>query len=139
MPRQRRLMNQINVVPYIDVMLVLLVIFMVTAPMIQTTSVDVPSVGGAPTSTKAEAMIVAMRPDERLEFRPNANTPEQSMSRKALLAEVGKAVKANPERPVVISADKNLRYEAVMDMLNDLRQVGARKISLDAKAGGAGR
>ena len=135
MARQRRLMNQINVVPYIDVMLVLLVIFMVTAPMIQTTSVDVPSVGGAPTATKAEVMIVLMRPGDRLEFRPEATAPEQSMSRKALLAAVGKTVAADPERPVVISADKNLRYEVVMDMLNDLRQAGAKKISLDAKAG----
>jgi biopolymer transport protein TolR len=135
MPRQRRLMNQINVVPYIDVMLVLLVIFMVTAPMIQTTKIDVPSVGGAPSPTKAEAMFVLMRPGDRLEFRPNANSPEQSISRKALLAEVAKNVKTDPERPVVISADKNLRYEAVMDMLNDLREAGARRISLDAKAG----
>jgi len=139
MARQRRLMNQINVVPYIDVMLVLLVIFMVTAPMIQTTSVDVPSVGGAPSATKAEAMIVLMRPGDRLEFRTDAAAPEQSMSRKALLAAVTKAVAANPERPVIISADKNLRYEAVMDMLNDLREAGARKISLDAKAGSGGR
>ncbi|MBL8446561.1 MAG: ExbD/TolR family protein [Zoogloeaceae bacterium] len=135
MPRQRRLMNQINVVPYIDVMLVLLVIFMVTAPMIQTTSVDVPSVGGAPSPTKTETMIVAMRPGNLLEFRPTANTPEQTMNRKALLAEVGKLLKSDPERPVVISADKNLRYEEVMDMLNDLRQAGAKRISLDAKAG----
>ena len=139
MARQRRLMNQINVVPYIDVMLVLLVIFMVTAPMIQTTSVDVPSVGGTPGQTKAQAMIVTMRQDDALEFRPNPNTPQETMSRKALLAEVRKAVEANPEQPVVISANKNLRYEEVMDMLNDLRQVGARKISLDAKVGGGGR
>jgi len=117
---------------------VLLVIFMVTAPMIQTTKIDVPSVGGAPSATKADAMIVLMRPNERLEFRPEATAPEQSMSRKALLAAVAKAAAANPERPVIISADKNLRYEVVMDMLNDLRQAGARKISLDAKAGSGG-
>jgi biopolymer transport protein TolR len=139
MPRQRRLMNQINVVPYIDVMLVLLVIFMVTAPLIQTTSVDVPSVGGAPSPTKAEAMIVLMHPGDRLEFRPDAASTPRDMTRKALLGEIGKAVKASPERPVVISADKNLRYELVMDMLNDLRDAGARKISLDAKAGSGGR
>ena len=132
MPRQRRLMNQINVVPYIDVMLVLLVIFMVTAPMIQTTNVEVPSVGGAPHPGKVDAMIVRMRSDDRLEFQPTPATPEQSMSRKALLAQVGEAVKANPERPVVIAADKSLRYEKVMDMLDDLRKAGARKISLSA-------
>ncbi|MDY0011535.1 MAG: ExbD/TolR family protein [Rhodocyclaceae bacterium] len=136
MPRQRRLMNQINVVPYIDVMLVLLVIFMVTAPMIQTTTVDVPSVGGAPNPTKTEAIIVLMQPGERLEYRPTAAAPQESIDRKQLLAKVTEATRANPDQPVVISADKGLKYEAVMDMLNDLRKAGARKISLDAKADG---
>ena len=137
MPRQRRLMNQINVVPYIDVMLVLLVIFMVTAPMIQTTHVDVPSVGGAPNPGKAEAMIVHMELGDRLTFQSSASAPEAAMSRKALLAKVTEATRDNPDKPVVISANKTLPYEAVMNMLNDLRKAGARKISLSARLEGS--
>ena len=69
--RQRRLMNQINVVPYIDVMLVLLVIFMVTAPMIQTGTVELPSIGKA-SETPAEPLQVVVSPDGTVALRHRA-------------------------------------------------------------------
>jgi biopolymer transport protein TolR len=134
MPRQRRLMNQINVVPYIDVMLVLLVIFMVTAPMIQTGNVNVPSTGaGTPAPGTAEVMTVEMKAGGSIELRANATAQAKSMDRSRLIAATREAVKRNPDQPIVIAADRDLRYEEVMKMLNDLRQAGAKKISLQTQ------
>ena len=75
--RQRRLMNQINVVPYIDVMLVLLVIFMVTAPMIQQGSVDLPSVGKTAKQPDVVVQIVVGK-DDKLELRAHETTAQHT-------------------------------------------------------------
>ena len=136
--RQRRLMNQINVVPYIDVMLVLLVIFMVTAPMIQTGSVDLPTVGGVP-QPPAEAMLVVVKQDGALALKVSAGASEQSMSNSELLRELRRAVERNPLQPVVIAADKRVSYEKVMDTLNGLRQAGIQKVGLQTQAGSSSR
>jgi biopolymer transport protein TolR len=134
MPRQRRLMNQINVVPYIDVMLVLLVIFMVTAPMIQTGNVNVPSAGaGTPSPGTPETMTIAMKSSGSFELQRSANAPAQAMDRARLLAVSREAVKRNAEQPIVIAADRDLRYEEVMRLLHDLRVAGAKKISLQTQ------
>lgn len=136
--RQRRLMNQINVVPYIDVMLVLLVIFMVTAPMIQTGSVDLPTVGGVP-QPPAEAMLVVVKQDGALALKVTGGASEQSMSSSELLRELRRAVERNPLQPVVIAADKRVSYEKVMDTLNGLRQAGIQKVGLQTQAGSSSR
>ncbi|NMG77155.1 protein TolR [Aromatoleum diolicum] len=136
--RQRRLMNQINVVPYIDVMLVLLVIFMVTAPMIQTGSVDLPTVGGVP-QPPAEAMLVVVKQDGSLALKATSGASEQSMSNSELLRELRRAVERNPLQPVVIAADKRVSYEKVMDTLNGLRQAGIQKVGLQTQAGSSSR
>ncbi|WP_079435430.1 protein TolR [Zoogloea sp. LCSB751] len=132
--RQRRLMNQINVVPYIDVMLVLLVIFMVTAPMIQSGSVNLPSVDKVP-APPADAMIVKVKPDGELSLRASSNAPEKSFNRQDLIAEVQSIVSANPGQPVVIAADKSVKYEQVMNTLNDLRNAGVNKVGLQTQVG----
>ncbi|WP_374486516.1 protein TolR [Zoogloea sp.] len=132
--RQRRLMNQINVVPYIDVMLVLLVIFMVTAPMIQSGSVNLPSVDKVP-APPTDAMIVQVKPDGELSLRASSNAPEKSFNRQDLIAEVQSVVSANPGQPVVIAADKSVKYEQVMNTLNDLRNAGVNKVGLQTQVG----
>ncbi|MBS0347658.1 MAG: protein TolR [Proteobacteria bacterium] len=132
--RQRRLMNQINVVPYIDVMLVLLVIFMVTAPMIQSGSVNLPSVDKVP-APPTDAMIVQVKPDGELSLRTSSNAPEKSFNRQDLIAEVQSVVSANPGQPVVIAADKSVKYEQVMNTLNDLRNAGVNKVGLQTQVG----
>lgn len=132
--RQRRLMNQINVVPYIDVMLVLLVIFMVTAPMIQSGSVNLPSVDKVP-APPTDAMIVQVKPDGELSLRASSNAPEKSFNRQDLIAEVQSIVSANPGQPVVIAADKSVKYEQVMNTLNDLRNAGVNKVGLQTQVG----
>jgi len=132
--RQRRLMNQINVVPYIDVMLVLLVIFMVTAPMIQTGNVELPSVADVP-QPPAEAMIVIVKQDGALALKATSGASERTLSNIELLRELRAAVQRNPMQPVVVAADKRVSYEKVMDTLNGLRQAGIQKVGLQTQAG----
>ncbi|MGB6243216.1 MAG: ExbD/TolR family protein [Castellaniella sp.] len=126
--RARRMQNDINVVPYIDVMLVLLVIFMVTAPMITPGQIELPSVGTAsevpvqPLEVQIDAQgALSMRLREGgASFRPvdSAN----------LLAEVRAA--ATPDTPVVISADGKVPYESVMKVMDQLRNGGISKLGL---------
>jgi biopolymer transport protein TolR len=108
--RSRRLKNEINVVPYIDVMLVLLVIFMVTAPMMTTASIDVPSVGKA-AQPPAEALQVIVRADRTLALLAPGRT-ERSLSRSELVQEIASAQRRNPEQAVLIAGDKNVKYQA---------------------------
>ena len=129
----RRLMNQINVVPYIDVMLVLLVIFMVTAPLVNPGQVDLPSVGK--TSQPAIApMEVSVRADESLWLRDRSGPgKEVRVDRAALVAAIKEKQQKNPDQPVVIAVDKSVRYEAVLDVMDMLQQNQVTKVGLLAK------
>jgi len=133
--RQRRLMNQINVVPYIDVMLVLLVIFMVTAPMIQTGSVDVPSVGKS-SQPPSEPLEVIISRDETLALRDRSRDAKESgVTRSELAARIKEAQSRNPQQPVLISADKGVRYEAVMRVMDELQRQQVARIGLLVQPG----
>lgn len=132
--RKHKPMNQINVVPYIDVMLVLLVIFMVTAPMVQTGTVDLPSVSGVP-QPPAEAMFVIVKQDGSLALKTTGSAPERALSNAELQRELQQAIADNPARPVVVAADKQVRYEQVMDTLNGLRQAGFQRVGLQTQTG----
>ncbi len=134
MAKKRRLMNQMNVVPYIDVMLVLLVIFMVTAPMIQTGTVDLPSVDKAP-APKADAMIVVVSEGGKLALKRNAGAHEESLSDKNLVSEVQAAIHKNPEQPFVVAAHKKVDYEKVISTLNVLKRAGVTKVGLQTQVG----
>src|SRR5665647_1209256 len=112
--KTRRLMNQINVVPYIDVTLVLLVIFMVTAPLTNPGVVELPSVGQALKQPSAP-LVVVLKANKTIEI------DGKKVQRDELLSKIRQQIAKDPERSVVISGDKNLRYEdvvTVMDMLN---------------------
>ena len=126
--RQRRLKNEINVVPYIDVMLVLLVIFMVTAPMMTTASIDVPSVGKA-SQVPTEAMQVNIRVDQNLSLT-EPGQPERSVSRSELSQAIVEAQRKNPEQPVLIVGDKNVKYEAVLSVMDELQRQQVKRIGL---------
>ncbi len=132
--RQRRLKNEINVVPYIDVMLVLLVIFMVTAPMIQTGTVDLPRVDGVP-QPPSEAMFVLIRPDGSFALQETSTTQPRDMSATDLARELSEVITANPDQSIVVAADKEVRYEVVMDTLNELRKAGFNKVGLQTQTG----
>ena len=135
MRRQRRLMNEINVVPYIDVMLVLLVIFMVTAPMIQQGTVDLPSVAksSAPATQPLEVMI-DLDGDIRLTNRATDGA-ERAVSRSALARTVRDILAKNPQQPVLIAADKKVRYEVVMGVMDELQRAQVQRIGLLVQSG----
>lgn len=129
--RQRRLKNEINVVPYIDVMLVLLVIFMVAAPMMSTASIDLPSVGKAPTAPVAP-LEVAIKADESISItdRSNSSGKEQPINRNELKATVLAALDKNPEQPVLIAGDKNVKYEVVLKVMDELQRAQIKRVGL---------
>ena len=132
----RRLMNQINVVPYIDVMLVLLVIFMITAPLINPGQIELPQVGKT-SDPPMQPMEVSVRTDGTLWLRDRARTSEEhKVSRKELIAAIRQKQKQNPEQAVVIAADKDVRYEAVLEVMDMLQQNQVRKVGLLAKPRG---
>jgi len=125
-----RLMNEINVVPYIDVMLVLLVIFMVTAPLMNPGQVDLPSVGKslAPPVAPLEVII---KKDNSLALRDHAKSGKESrVSHDELIAILKTRQGAQAEQTVVISADKNVRYEEVINVMDALQQQQIRKVGL---------
>ena len=132
----RRLMNEINVVPYIDVMLVLLVIFMVTAPLITPGVVDLPSVGKSSVAPVAPLEVI-IREDASIVVRDRDTkgaVQEERRIGKGELAGIVKAKQArNAEQPVVISADKNVKYEAVLEVMDELQKQAVRRVGLSVK------
>ena len=133
MARTRKLVAQINVVPLIDVMLVLLVVFMITAPFINPGQVDLPSVGKtAQTPSLPLEIIIKESGEFRLLDRAGDNL-ERSV-RKSLLADEIRALhRARPDQPVVIAADKGVRYQEVMDVMTLLQQARIARIGLLAR------
>jgi len=126
-------MNQINVVPYIDVMLVLLVIFMITAPLINPGQVELPSVGKT-SDPPVQPMEVSVRSDGSLWLRDRARSmDERRMTRNQLVAAIRQKQKQNPAQPVVIAADKDVRYESVLEVMDMLQQNQVTRIGLLAK------
>ena len=135
MRRPRKSINQINVVPYIDVMLVLLVIFMVTAPLITPGEISLPSVGSRLTVPVAP-LEVTLRADQSLWLRDQsaAGAPAVKVSRDELVARVAAKQARAPGQGVVIAADKSARYEDVLAVLDLLQRNGVRKVGLLARA-----
>jgi biopolymer transport protein TolR len=125
--RKRRLMNNINVVPYIDVMLVLLVIFMVTAPMTNPGVVDLPRVG-QDLKQQSTPVIVSIKKDGQLEVEGKSVNPDE------LLILVGAAVEKNPDQSVVLAADKKTKYENVISIMDLLKQNEIHKVGLLLKS-----
>jgi len=132
MRRPRKAINQINVVPYIDVMLVLLVIFMVTAPLVSPGEIELPSVGSK-LVTPAQPLEVTLRNDMSLWLRDqSATAPAMRVTRDELVARI-LARQSKQEQPVVVAADKNARYEDVLSVLDLLQRNGVKKVGLLAR------
>jgi biopolymer transport protein TolR len=134
MRRARKSMNQINVVPYIDVMLVLLVIFMVTAPLVNPGEIELPSVG-AKLTAPAQPLEVTLRTDGTLLLRDQqgGGGTVLQVSRDELVARIRAKQQKLPDQPVVIAADKAARYEDVLGVLDLLQRNGVRKVGLLAR------
>jgi biopolymer transport protein TolR len=133
MRRARKSINQINVVPYIDVMLVLLVIFMVTAPLVNPGEIELPSVG-AKLTAPAQPLEITLRTDGTLLLRDQqAGGAATLVSRDELVARIRAKQARIPDQPVVIAADKSARYEDVLGVLDLLQRNGAKKVGLLAR------
>ncbi|MDQ2779983.1 MAG: ExbD/TolR family protein [Pseudomonadota bacterium] len=144
--RSRRSMTEINMVPFIDVMLVLLIIFMVTAPLITTGVVDLPSVGKS--SQRPTSVIeIIVGSNEKLRLRLDQQDPE-AVALTELVARVRQKQSAAPnagggsgtnsgtsEVPVIISADKSVRYESVVRVMDVLQRAGIARVGLSVKQG----
>jgi biopolymer transport protein TolR len=132
--KPRRLMNQINVVPYIDVMLVLLVIFMVTAPLINPGQIELPTVGSA-VSQPVLPIEVTLHADKTITIRDRAEFEAEREIRRADLGRIIKEKQTKaPDQPVVIAADRTLRYEEIINLMDTLREAKVKKIGLLAKS-----
>ena len=127
--KTRRLMNQINVVPYIDVTLVLLVIFMVTAPLTNPGVVELPQVGQALKQASAP-LVLTVKINKSIELDGKA------MPRDELLLAVRNQLKKEPQRAVVIAADKNVKYDEVISIMDRLKQGKVEKVGLLLKPAG---
>ena len=140
--RGRRTINEINMVPFIDVMLVLLIIFMVTAPLIAPSVIDLPSVGKA-NRTPDNVIRIVVKQDESLSMsvtplnpKAAATTPPTSAASLAL-ADVARAVlKAQngvAATPVVISANRSVKYEVVVKVMDTLQRAGVQRVGLSVQ------
>ncbi len=133
MRRPRRAMAEINVVPYIDVMLVLLIIFMVASPLITPGQIDLPSVGQALNPTMAPLEVRLDKDGLITLVDRQQGGREQNVSKAELLRTVRIIQAKHPEQAVVISADKKLRYENVIEVLDALQQGQVKRVGLLVK------
>jgi len=133
--RKRRPMSEINVVPYVDVMLVLLVIFMVTAPLVTPGVIDLPSVSKA-ANAPVSPIEVVIREDQSVLLRTRdakGKETERSVARGELAKLVRERQGNATDIPVLIAADKDVRYEAVLKVMDELQREQVRRVGLLVK------
>lgn len=135
--RSRKFKSEINVVPYIDVMLVLLVIFMVAAPLTN------PGVINLPTAAKSalpptEYIQISLKPDTTATIGINSQKgggaqPEKAGGRAVLIKKLRAMHEANPDLPVMISADKDIKYDEVIQVISEAKKLGINRVGLATK------
>jgi biopolymer transport protein TolR len=139
--RKRKFKAEINVVPYIDVMLVLLVIFMVAAPMTNPSVINLPTAGQStqPPSEYIEISVIA----EPLSYAIGLNSPpgsggkteskETAANRKQLMQKLREYHEAKPELSVLVSADKEIKYDEVIQVISEAKKLGINRVGLATK------
>jgi len=131
---RRRTISEINMVPFIDVMLVLLIIFMVTAPLITTGVVDLPSVGKS-RQRPDHVIELVIGADEKLRLRVDGKDGDP-LALRNVAAKIGELQGGDPNTPVVISADRNVKYDAVVKVMDTLQKSGVQRVGLSVKSTG---
>jgi biopolymer transport protein TolR len=131
--RGRRAMNDINMVPFIDVMLVLLIIFMVTAPLISPTVIDLPSVGKA-SNVPDQVIHVEISKEERITVK-STGTVNKSLNSTllGLARDVRELQGETAQGPVVITADRTIKYETVVKAMDTLQRAGVQRVGLSVQ------
>jgi biopolymer transport protein TolR len=129
-------MHEINVVPYVDVTLVLLVIFMVTAPLVTPGVVDLPSVSKA-SNAPVTPLEVVIRADRSIMIRARDVKGALAEERRVAHGDLARVIRErqarNPDQPVVIAADKDVRYQAVLEVMDELQKQQVRRVGLLVK------
>lgn len=134
--RGRRNISEINMVPFIDVMLVLLIIFMVTAPLITPSMIALPKVGKAPSQPQNPVQILIGK-DEKIQIKLKTNSVASNIRTVAAdVVNMEPSVKASEQAvPVVISADKSIKYETVVRVMDTLQKAGVTRVGLSVQTG----
>ncbi len=135
--RGRRTISEINMVPFIDVMLVLLIIFMVTAPLITPSMIALPKVGKAATQPQSPVQIIINK-SEVIQIKIKTVSTPSNLGNVALdVVRLEPNVKAAPDKavPVVISADKAIKYETVVKVMDNLQKAGVSRVGLSVQTG----
>ena len=128
--RGRRTINEINMVPFIDVMLVLLIIFMVTAPLISPSVIDLPSVGKAATLPD-QVIQVEISKDEKITLKSTGSVTKSLSSNLVSLARDVQSLQGEASQgPVVITADRSIKYETVVKAMDTLQRAGVQRVGL---------
>jgi biopolymer transport protein TolR len=135
--RGRKTISEINMVPFIDVMLVLLIIFMVTAPLITPSMIALPKVGKAAAQPTSPVQIMISK-DEAIQIKVKTDTTPSNLN--TVAADVVKLepkvkVAAADAVPVVISADKSIKYETVVKVMDNLQKAGVSRVGLSVQTG----
>lgn len=140
--RMRRAMSDINVVPYIDVMLVLLVIFMVTAPLVTPGTINLPTVTKSSQAPAAPIeILIAADKTMRLRMQAPGHPAEQRVDMDQLVQEVTAEQARHPDNPppVIIAADKTVQYDAVLQVMDRLQSQNIQKVGLSVRPVPQGR
>ena len=116
-------------VPFIDVMLVLLIIFMVTAPLIAPSVIDLPSMGKA-NVTPDKPFHVIISDNEKISYKTAGNEKAIPVTLKNLVGKVKNAQQSNPKVPVVINADESVKYKVVMQVMDELKRANIERVGL---------
>jgi biopolymer transport protein TolR len=133
--RGRRTINEINMVPFIDVMLVLLIIFMVTAPLISPSMIDLPSVGKAGRQPDQVIQVVLTKTDA-LEVKIKESTSSVQLKDLAAVVKQAQGTRDSvsaTNSAVVISADKSVKYESVVKVMDTLQRAGIQRVGLSVQ------
>lgn len=131
---KRGAMHEINIVPYVDVMLVLLVIFIVTAPLLtHAVRVDLPQAAAQPATQKSDLIALAIDGDGRLYWNREAVTFDE------LRARLTRAAALQPAPELQLHADRDTRYQALAELMAAVQNAGLQKVSFITQPGTAGR
>jgi len=128
--RGRRTINEINMVPFIDVMLVLLIIFMVTSTVITPGAINVPSAGK---SQKAPDKRIDLMMNEDGQLSLGGELSAREVTETEAIVRIKEALASNPELPVMLAADRELRYQQVVTLMRKLREAGVQRVGLSVK------
>ncbi|MBI5587378.1 MAG: protein TolR [Deltaproteobacteria bacterium] len=132
--KERRLMSQINVTPLVDVMLVLLIIFMVTAPMMQAgIDVNLPKVDASAVDANEEPLVVTVDRNKRVYINEKSFKPSE------LSAKLSAIHRTNKDKMVLLRADETVPYGVVMETMSEIRKAGIEKVGMVTEPVAGGR